>query len=175
MAQNNYKTVHEKYRILQKWPKVKTSSVIDLDQIVGHDRWSFIIIVKCTRLMRKLTKLTDEVALTQGVMGLGWKPTNPEANSDRGLVILDQMIWLSNTHHIHMFIKFIYCQVIYCQVDYWYQNSPFFFFSNSEFCSPGASNLNEMDKILHPVSLYVRILNPFMWYSHHPVGCVWNG
>ena len=84
MTQNNYKTVHEKYRILQKWPRVKISSVTDLDQIVSHDQRSFIVIVKRTRLVRKLTKPTDEVALTRGGDGSGLKTHQPRSKLRSG-------------------------------------------------------------------------------------------
>ena len=70
------KIIHQEYRILQKWPRAKTSSVTDLDQIMDHDRRSQeIVIVKRTRLVRK----NDEAHRRDGVdprgNGSGLKPT----------------------------------------------------------------------------------------------------
>ena len=104
MAQNNYKTVHEKYRILQKWPKVKTSSVIDLDQIVGHDRRSFIVIVKTHQAGAKTDEAHQRGALTRvgDVSGLKTHQPRSKLRSRFGDTRSDDLIIQHPSHsHVH--------------------------------------------------------------------------
>ena len=84
MAQNNYKTVHEKYRILQKWHRVKTSSVTDLDQIMSHDRRSLIVTVTRTRLVRKTTEAHRRGGVDPRGDGSGLKTHQPRSKLRSG-------------------------------------------------------------------------------------------